>query len=91
MALFKLQHPREFKLETYYYNQDEENADPKRRIRFRRIRHYKKASKTSPLRFLLIALVLLFFVFYLQKKAGLREFGSESGALQVEEIIIVDE
>ena len=90
MALFKLPRPREFNIQTYYYKPEDEDFDPKRRIRFRRIRHYKRSSKTNPLRLLLIALALLFLVIYLQNKAGLVGPSAESESFQVEEIIIVD-
>ena len=90
MPFIKLQRPREFKIETFYYKPEDEDVDPKRRIRFRRIRHYKRATKTNPLRLLVIALALIFLVYYLQKKAGYVP-GSEPGKIQVEEIIIVDE
>lgn len=90
MPFFKLQRPREFKIETYYYQQKDEDDDPKRRIRFRRIRHYNRGTKANPVRLLLIVVTLLFLVYYLQKKAGISEPGSEPGKIQVEEIIILD-
>lgn len=90
MALFKLPRPRDFNIETFYYKPEDEDYDPKRRIRFRRIRHYDRGEKTNPVRLLLVVLVLLFLVFYLQKKAGLVGPGEKSDTFQVEEIIIVD-
>ena len=91
MPFFKLQRPREFKIETYYYQPKDDDYDPKRRIRFRRIRHYKRPPKANPLHLLIIALLLLFFLFYFQKKTGLGRHESEPEKIQVEEIIIVDD
>ena len=89
MPFMKLERPREFKIETYYYDQNE-NTDPKRRIQFKRIRHSKRAPKTNPIRLIFVILLLVFVIYYLQKKASVLQGTSEPGKIEVEEIIIVD-
>lgn len=90
MPFIKLQRPREFKIETYYYHPEDPDADPKRRIHFRRIRHYKKGQASNPVRMLLIIVLLLLVIYYLQKKTHFGEPGSTPGRIQVEEIVIED-
>ncbi len=90
MSFFsKLEQPREFKIETYYYNQNEPD-DPKRRIRFRRIRHSKKISRTNPLR-LIFAIVLLALVIYmLQRETKNLSSSSAPDRIQLEDIIVIE-
>ena len=87
--MFKLQRPREFKIETYYYDQNE-NVDPKRRIQFKRIRHSKPVTKGNPLRLVMFVLILIFVIYYLQKKADVWQGSSGSDKIIVEEVIVVD-
>lgn len=90
MSFFgKLESPREFKIETYYYNQNGPD-DPKRRIRFRRIRHSKKIERTNPVR-LIVAVVLLALVIYmLQKESKNLSSSSAPDRIQVEDIIVIE-
>ncbi len=90
MPFIKLQRPREFKIETYYYKPDDDDFDPNRRIRFRRIRHSKRGNAVNPVRLLLIILILIFVIYYLQKKADFSDPSSYPGRIQVEEVIVVD-
>ncbi len=90
MPFIKLQRPREFKIETYYYKPDDEDFDPKRRIRFRRIRRSKRGNAANPVRLLLVILLLIFMIYYLQKKANFGEPSAGPDTIQVEEVIVVD-
>ena len=86
----KLQHPREFRIETYYYDQDKADEDPKRRIKFRRIRHSKPGQRTNSLRLVLMIILLAFVIYYLHKKAPMMTPDSQPDKIIVEEIIVVD-
>ena len=88
MPFMNLQRPREFKIETYYYNQDQ--IDPKHRIHFRRIRHSKRLAKKNPVRLLIAIILLAFVIYYLQKKTNVMHGTPAPGRIKVEEIIIVD-
>ncbi len=91
MQLLKLDKPRQFKFNTYYYNPaDALDEDEKKRIKFRRIRHSKQASKANPVRLLAIVIILIFVIFYLQKKAVIYETIEKSNTIHVEDIVIVD-
>ena len=89
MPFMKLERPREFKIETYYYKPEEE-TDQKHKIHFRRIRHSKRVPKLNPVRLIFAILALIFVIYYLQKKATVLQEPSNPGKIQVEEIIIAD-
>jgi hypothetical protein len=89
MPLMKLAQPREFKIETYYYNQDDKD-EGEHRIHFRRLRHSPRVAKLNPLQLLFALLLLIFAIYYLQKKADVLQGSAEIGTIKVEEIIIVD-
>jgi len=90
MAFFNnLERPREFKIETYYYNQNEPD-DPKRRIHFRRIRHSKQIPKTNPIRLILSIAILAFVIYILQRQSHNLPNSTQPERIQVEEIIVVD-
>jgi hypothetical protein len=85
----KLQRPREFKFEPYYYKGDEEE-EQNRRIHFRRIRHSKRVPKANPVRLIFAIILLVFVIYMLQKKSNYAPGSGDPGRIQVEEIIIVD-
>lgn len=91
MSLFsnKLERPREFKIQTYYYDQNQPD-DPKRRIQFKRIRHSKKVPRTNPVRLLLAIALLVAVIYVLQRHSRTLSSSSAPDKIQVEEIIIVD-
>lgn len=89
MPFMNLQRPREFNIETFYYDK-EKDAKQQHRIHFRRIRHSKKYPPKNPLRLLVAVILLLFVIYYLQKKADVWQASPEPGRIQVEEIIVVD-
>ncbi len=90
MSFFsKLESPREFKIETYYYNQNQPD-DPKRRIQFKRIRHSKRVPKANPVRLLLAIFLLAAVIYILQKQSRTLSPSSAPDRIQVEEIIVVD-
>ncbi|MBN1558679.1 hypothetical protein JW998_00415 [candidate division KSB1 bacterium] len=89
MPLMKLARPREFKIETYYYNQDAA-ADQEHRIHFRRLRHSQRVARVNPVQLLFAILLLLFAIYYLHKKTDVLQDPAETGKIRVEEIIIVD-
>jgi len=86
----RLHRPREFKIETYYYDQDKADEDPKRRIKFKRIRHSKPVQRTNPVRLLMIIILLGFVIYYLQKKAPDISRESQPDKIIVEEVIVID-
>ncbi|MBN1466614.1 hypothetical protein JXA02_12715 [candidate division KSB1 bacterium] len=88
MPFMKLARPREFKIETYYYKQDQD--DQKHRIHFRRLRHTQNVPKINPIRLLVAILLLIFVIYFLQKKADVLQTPAEPGSIKVEEVIIVD-
>ncbi len=87
MSFFKLQEPRQFEYIPRFYRPEEDEEKP--RIQFRRIRHSKRLPKTSPLRLLLMILILLFAMVYLSQQAN-RPVPQASQPFQVEEIVVVD-
>ncbi|MBN1480190.1 hypothetical protein EH223_19715 [candidate division KSB1 bacterium] len=89
MPFMNLQRPREFSRENYYYNKEKETDQP-HRIHFRRIRHSEKLAKKNPLRLLFAIILLLFVIYFLQKKADVWQGSSQPGRIEVEEIIVVD-
>jgi hypothetical protein len=90
MSFFsKLERPREFKIETYYYDQNQP-VDPKRRIQFKRIRHSKKVPRTNPVRLILAIALLVVVIYILQKQAKSLSNSTAPERIQVEEIIVVD-
>lgn len=90
MSFFNnLERPREFKIETYYYNQNEP-VDPKRRIQFKRIRHSKKVPRTNPITLLLAIALLVVVIYILQKQSQNLSNSSAPERIQVEEIIVID-
>ncbi|RPI02574.1 MAG: hypothetical protein EHM72_03860 [Calditrichaeota bacterium] len=90
MALFKLQQPREFKFQTRYYHPEAEENDGKPRVKFRHIRHQRSVQKSSPIRLLVIVIILIYAVFWLQKRSTSTVSETHSGPFQVEEIVIVE-
>lgn len=89
MSFLKLQQPRQFEYIPRYYKP--ENDPDRPRIQFRRIRYSKKPTKSSPLRLLLAALILLYTIIYLSRHAGNTTSGpKQDNTFQVEEIIVVD-
>jgi len=90
MSFFsKLERPREFKIETYYYDQNQPE-DPKRRIQFKRIRHSKKLPRTNPVRLILAIALLVVVIYILQRQASSLSNSSSPEKIQVEDIIIVE-
>lgn len=88
MSIMKLARPREFKIETYYYKQDQD--DQKHRIHFKRLRHTQNVPKFNPIRLIFAILLLMFVIYFLQKNAQVMQAPAEPGSIKVEEIIIVD-
>lgn len=89
MSFLKLQQPRQFEYIPRYYKP--ENDPDRPRIQFRRIRHSKPPTRSSPLRLLLAALILLYTIIYLSRHAGNPTPELKKDAtFQVEEIIVVE-
>ena len=79
----KLNEPRKFNYRVKYYTPPPEDD---KRIKFKRVRHSPPAKKSSVLRLVLVCVVLIFMIFYLQKKAG----RSPSGQPKMEKFIVED-
>lgn len=88
MQFWKLAKPRGFEYIPRFYDPDKEE-NGKAHIKFRRIRRSELTPKSSPLRLLIMALVLLFAVLYLSRHAKI-EKDAEARKIIVEEIVIVE-
>lgn len=90
MQLLKLDKPRQFKFQTYYYNPAKDDEEENKRIKFRRIRHSKRGSKNNPVRLLAVVIILIFMIYYLQKQAVVYDAVEQSNTIHVEDIVIVE-
>jgi len=91
MGLFELQKPRQFKIETYYYNPEKELSDDKPRVHFRRIRKSERIEKKSPVRLIAALILVLWAIIYLSRQGEpIPKDDKPVSTFQVEEVQVVD-
>ena len=75
---------RRFGFKTYYYDPEQEEQDPKRRLQFKRINKSKKPQAKPARRYILFLILVAYFVWYLGKMGNDKVIRVEE--LQIEDI-----
>lgn len=78
-----MQKARQFSFHPRYYNPEEDEAENHPRIRFKRLLRSPKPQKKSVRRYLILAIGLIFFIWYMHRV-------QEQQPIQIEDIRIED-